>query len=113
MMDRQAEIHGLAGAPRSLPEFAAAFPSEEECIDYLFRQRFPEGWPCPVIGTTAVNLASGRVPIVRPPVVAITAARSVSRANTIMHRTTLPICAWFWAAFLVTHGPMAMIALQL
>ena len=29
-----------------------------------------------------------------------------------MHRTKLPLCTWFWAAYLVTHGPPGMSALQ-
>jgi transposase-like protein len=112
MMEGEVEIQGLVGAPRTLPEFAAAFPSEEACIAYLFQCRFPHGWACPVChDTQAPYRHSSRRHIYR--------CRANHRhevsltANTIMHRTKLPIRTWFWGAFLVTHGPPGMSALQL
>jgi hypothetical protein len=34
-------------------------------------------------------------------------------ANTVMHRTKVPICTWFYAALLVTSLTPGMSALQL
>jgi len=33
--------------PRNLSEFEAWFATEQACRDYLFRQRWPEGFRCP------------------------------------------------------------------
>ena len=90
MMEREVEIQGLVGAPRSLPELAAALPSEEECIDDIYRRRFPHGWPCPVCEDTQ---APPRHPARRH----IYRCRANHRhevsltANTVMHRTKPPI----------------------
>ncbi|MBM4287526.1 MAG: transposase [Deltaproteobacteria bacterium] len=36
--------------PKTMQEFEEKFSSEQSCIDYLFRIRWPEGFRCPRCG---------------------------------------------------------------
>ena len=96
----------------ALPAFARAYPNDEACIAYLYGRRYPSGWRCPSCGDT------------REPYRFVNRLQTLRRranqrhevsltAGTIMDRTKMPISTWFWAAYLVTHGPPGMSALQL
>jgi len=95
-----------------IPAFARAFPNEEACIAYLRAKRFPDGWRCPSCGDTGEPYRFvSRRQILR---CRANQQHEVSlTADTIMHRTKMPIDLWFWAAHLVTHGPPGMSALQI
>ena len=97
--------------PHSLPDFVRLFPDEEACIRYLFGAHFPSGWVCPKCGDRGeLRRVTSRPRILR--------CRADHRhefsltANTIMHRTKIPIWTWFWAAYLVTLNTPGMSALQ-
>ena len=97
--------------PKSLPDFQGRFPDEVACLRYLAALRFPDGWLCPTCG----DASEPRRVSTRPRILRCRAdhRHEVSlTAGTVMHRTKLPLCTWFWAAYLVTHGPPGMSALQ-
>lgn len=98
-------------APRALPDFAGAFPTEESCNTYLFATRFPNGFVCPKCGIAVEPIRLTK----RPFVLRCRTCRNEASliAGTVMHRTKVPICTWFWAAYLVTTRTPGMSALQL
>jgi transposase-like protein len=83
--------------PRSLLEFQSLFATEEQCADYLYGVRWPEGFVCPRCGSrTGYTLAARRVTECRN-------GHQVSlTAGTGMHRSKLPLRLWFHAAYLVS-----------
>ena len=98
--------------PKSLPDFQRIFPNDDACIAYLFAKHFPHGFICPTCGDTQEPYRFAARPTTRR-------CRANQRhevsltANTVMHRTKVPICTWFYAAFLVTSLTPGMSALQL
>ncbi len=95
-----------------LPDFQRIFPNEEACIAYLFASHFPHGFICPTCGDTQEPYRFTARPTTRR-------CRANQRhevsltANTVMHRTKVPICTWFYAAFLITSLTPGMSVLQL
>jgi len=83
--------------PRTLQEFDNWFSTERACIDYLFRQRWPQGFVCPVcharkgwrIGVDLIRCAACRYNV------------SVT-AGTIFQGTRKPLKLWFQAVWYVT-----------
>ena len=96
--------------PKSLPDFQRLFPNEAACFNYLYAHRFPNGFDCPRCGVTGEPLRfSNRSEVVR----CRACRRDISvTANTLIHRSKVPISTWFWGAYLVTHGPPGLSALQ-
>jgi hypothetical protein len=95
---------------RSLAEFQKSFPDEESCAAFLFMQRWPDGFVCPGCGKRrAVGLKN------RPRLhECLDCGRQTSAtAGTTMHRSKLPLTAWFWAAHLMTTHSNGMSARQL
>ena len=95
---------------RSLAEFQKSFPDEESCAAFLIKRRWPEGFACPGCGKCrAVGLKS------RPRLhECLDCGRQTSvTAGTAMHRSKLPLTAWFWAAHLMTTHSNGMSARQL
>lgn len=87
--------------PTSLVEFCRRFPSAEECADYLFQVRWPEGFVCPRCGDSGGYLIAARktVECSNPE-----CRRQTSiTAGTILHRTKQSLHTWFWAAYLITN----------
>jgi len=84
-------------------EFQERFATEEDCREYLFASRWPEGFVCRACGGGEAG--------------AIQRARLVWQckdcgqqasvtAGTVMHATRTPLRTWFWAAYMVaTHHP--------
>src|SRR5271168_2568385 len=95
---------------RSLAEFQKSFPDEESCAAFLIKRRWPDGFACPGCGKCrAVGLKS------RPRLhECLDCGRQTSvTAGTAMHRSKLPLTAWFWAAHLMTTHSNGMSARQL
>ena len=95
---------------RSLAEFQKSFPDEESCAAFLIKRRWPDGFACPGCGKyRAVGLKS------RPRLhECLDCGRQTSvTAGTAMHRSKLPLTAWFWAAHLMTTHSNGMSARQL
>ena len=95
---------------RSLAEFQKSFPDEVSCAAFLIKRRWPDGFACPGCGKCrAVGLKS------RPRLhECLDCGRQTSvTAGTAMHRSKLPLTAWFWAAHLMTTHSNGMSARQL
>lgn len=83
--------------PRTLQEFDKWFSTEQACIDYLFRLRWPQGFVCPIcnehkgwkIGADLIRCAACRYNV------------SVT-AGTIFQGTRKPLKLWFQAIWYVT-----------
>ena len=82
--------------PISFKEFRTKFATEEDCRNYLFEERFPEGFVCPKCGGSEYYYLKKR---------RVCQCKSCRRqtsvtAGTVMHRTHLPLTVWFWAIYL-------------
>ena len=93
--------------PTTLPEFTAAFPDEQACVEYLFNVRWPEGFVCPKCGDT-----HGSVITTRALVECRNGHQTSVTAGTLFHGTRLPLRTWFYGAFLVATLKPGISALQ-
>jgi hypothetical protein len=95
--------------PSTILEFVTQFHSEETCLDYLIKNRWPEGFVCPHCG----NVGGWWLKKHRRFECKGCHRQISALSGTLMHRSHLPVRTWFWAAYLVaTHTP-GMSALQL
>lgn len=83
--------------PRTLMEFESRFSTEEACVDYLIRMRWPDGFVCPSCdGRKAWHTS-------RMLFHCATCGRQVSvTAGTIFQGTRKPLQMWFRAMWWVT-----------
>ncbi len=83
--------------PRSLAELEERFSTEEDCLDYLFQLRWPNGFICPNCGHTQ----GWRV---RKKLIQCAGCsyQSSITAGTIFHGTRKPLTMWFRAIWWVT-----------
>src|SRR5437899_590638 len=73
------------------------FRTEEDCYAFLFRQRWPEGFECPLCRGRGWQLGRRRL------IECCRCHRQTSlTAGTIFHGTKKPLSLWFRAAFLLT-----------
>lgn len=83
--------------PRSLAELEARFSREEDCLEYLFQLRWPNGFICPNCGHTKGWRVRKRL---------IQCAgcsyQAAITAGTIFHGTRKPLTVWFRAIWWVT-----------
>jgi transposase-like protein len=100
---------GNLGYPKNMREFRERFSTQDACREYLVRCRWPDGFVCPKCLSKKAWLNKKRYSFECQE-----CGRQTSpTANTIMHRSHLPLQEWFWAAYLVaTHTP-GISALQL
>src|ERR1700693_1601701 len=95
---------------RSLTEFQRAFPDEASCAAFLFERRWPGGFVCPVCGKGRAAALKSRAYTYE----CSECGRQTSiTAGTALHRTKLPLTAWFWAAHLMSTHSNGMSARQL
>ena len=83
--------------PRTLQEFEEWFSTEEACINYLWRLRWPEGFICPVChGRKGWQMRAG--------LIRCTACQYKASviAGTIFQGTRKPLRLWFQAMWYVT-----------
>lgn len=90
-------------------EFRTRFSTEESCRAELFRFRFANGFVCPKCGCTEYYPVRGRNTFQCR---ACGHQTSVT-AGTVMHRTHLPLTAWFWAIYLFATDKRGISAVQL
>jgi predicted RNA-binding Zn-ribbon protein involved in translation (DUF1610 family) len=91
----------MAEPPRSLPEFERQFPDDAACARWLAAERWPAGFRCPACGhVKAWELGRERLTLQ-----CTACERQVSvTAGTVLHKSHLPLRAWFLAAWLMaTH----------
>lgn len=98
-MGQQKINHPAGGVdyPRTLQEFDAWFSTEEECINYIQRLRWPEGFQCPTcnsnkgwqMATSLIRCANCK-------------HKTSIIAGTIFQGTRKPLRLWFQAMWYVT-----------
>jgi len=94
--------------PRTVQEFEEKFASEQSCIDYLFRLRWPEGFRCTRCGFErfwAMNRGLYRC--------ASCDLQTSITAGTIFQDTRKPLKLWFQAMWYITNQKPVVSALGL
>ena len=99
----------MAGS-HSLLEFQRRFPDEARCAQFLHDRRWPNGFVCPGCSGTRSHLLRSRAYTYE---CAACGKQTSVTAGTMMHRTKLPLTAWFWAAHLMATHSNGMSAQQL
>src|SRR5271166_5652035 len=95
---------------RSLTEFQKEFPDEASCAAFLSKRRWPDGFVCPSCGGNRAAALKSRAYTFE----CYGCRRQTSiTAGAAMHRTRLPLTAWFWAAHLMATHSNGMSARQL
>lgn len=79
----------------SLLEFQDQFSSEEKCLEYLFKVRWPDGFCCPRCNHDSYYKVNSR---------GLYECQSCQyqvsvTAGTIFHRTKVPLRKWFWLIY--------------
>jgi transposase-like protein len=94
--------------PKNLGEFMRRFPDERSCQRYLVATRWPDGFRCRCGSDKAGVLWERGVWQCHG------CRRQTSvTAGTVLHRSKLPLTAWFVAAYLMTSLKPGISALQL
>ena len=83
--------------PRNLGEFDARFGSEDECREYLFQLRWPDGFQCPGCGSGKSWLVRGMLRQC-----AGCGRQTSVTAGTIFQDTRTPLRLWFQAMWWMT-----------
>jgi transposase-like protein len=94
----------------SLPEFFAAYGTEAQCAETLFRWRWPEGFVCPACGH-----AEGYCDVKTRGLLQCKHCRHQTSltAGTLFAYSKLPLTTWFLAMYLLTQHKNAVSALAL
>jgi transposase-like protein len=95
--------------PRNIMEFTRQFATEELCLEYLVRCRWPDGFRCRRCGNDKSWPRPDRKALRCTGCDLITSVT----AGTAMHRSRLPLKSWIWAAYLVTTDKRGVSALGL
>jgi len=104
------DSHPVGGIdyPRTLQEFDEWFSTEQACVDYLRRLRWPDGFICPICeGRKAWQMRSGLIRC------AICQYKVSVIAGTIFQGTRKPLKLWFQAIWYVTSQKFGGSALGL
>lgn len=100
----------MAYVDLTLPEYQKRFSSEEACLDAIFEDRWPNGFICPDCGhNDGYRLSS------RPRIVQCCNCRGQTSitANTLYHKSHLPLVTWFLIIYLVAQDKGGASALRL
>lgn len=95
--------------PRTWSEFLDWFSSEDACLSYLEKLRWPQGFVCPDCASTAVPYRASRVRLM---------CRDCRRqttltSGTIFDKTRTPLTVWLAAAWYLTSQKQGVSALGL
>lgn len=93
----------------SFNQFIKRFPDEKACAEYLYQIKWPNGFECPVCGHRHCYPIKGY----RRYQCAKCHHQTSLTANTVMHRSHLPLKKWFWAMYLVACDKRGISALAL
>ena len=93
----------------SFSQFIKRFPDEKACFEYLYKVKWPDGFVCPVCGHRHCYAISGYHRFQ----CASCRHQTSLTANTVMHRSHLPLHKWFWAIYLVACDKRGISALAL
>lgn len=94
----------------SLQQFQRTFVTEQACVDYLFKQRWPRGYVCPRCNHSKYSFHSVR----RLYQCSNCKYQTSVTAGTVFHKTKTPLSVWFWMIFLMTRqkSGVSMMSLQ-
>ena len=95
--------------PATFQEFDAWFRTEQMCIDYLFKIRWPDGFVCPKCGTKSDPWPTGRGLLM----CSSCGHQATVRAGTIFHRSRMPPKVWYAAMWFVCAQKTGVSALTL
>jgi len=93
----------------NLIEFQQRFSSEEDCIEYLIQQRWPEGYRC----TRCGHGESGYHPARRHFQCKACKYQQTITAGTMFHRTRTPLLEWFWSIYWMSNSKKGISVLEL
>ena len=93
----------------SFTQFIKRFPNEKSCMEYLYSIKWPQGFECPVCGCRHGYALKNR----KQYQCANCRHQTSLTANTVMHRSHLPLTKWFWAIYLVACDKRGISALAL
>jgi hypothetical protein len=99
--------HGLESAmlpedlPPDLPSFVAHFGSDEQCHDYLFRQRWPDGFACRACGHQQAWRLRRRRHLYE---CAVCGQQHSLLTGTVFEQTKTGLARWFLAIYLVSSS---------
>lgn len=94
--------------PKTVVEFQRRFATDEACLDYMVKSRWPDGFACPRCSCSAHYWKAPR----RLMQCKQCDYQASVTAGSVMHRSKMPLATWFWAAYLVTTHTPGMSALQ-
>ena len=80
-------------------EFQDQFRSEDDCLDYLEKVRWPKGFICP----NCNHDVGYRLSTHRLIQCAVCRKQTSMTAGTIFHKTRTPLRYWFWMMFQMTQ----------
>ena len=95
--------------PRNWNEFLDWFGSEEACLSYLERLRWPQGFVCPSCGVVQPAYRSSRLRLM----CRSCGHQSSVTAGTIFDKTRTALCVWLAAAWYLTNQKQGVSALGL
>ena len=95
--------------PRNWNEFLDWFGSEEACLAYLERLRWPQEFVCPACGVAQPPYRSSRARLM----CRACARQSTVTAGTIFDKTRTPLRVWLAAAWYLTNQKQGVSALGL
>ncbi|MCG7410314.1 transposase [Paenibacillus sp. ACRRX] len=95
----------------SLEHFQQHFHSEDTCIQYLFHQKWPDGYSCPNCQhTRCYTIRSRRIPLYECQLCSHQTSLTVS---TVMERSRTTLRKWFTAIWFVSRNDKGINAVQL
>src|SRR3954447_5910577 len=95
--------------PEDMPSFLARFGTDEQCRDYLFEARWPDGFRCTGCGHADAYRHKKRL---IDECVACSKQHSLL-AGTIFEQTKTGLSRWFLAIYLVTSSKRGISAMEL
>jgi hypothetical protein len=94
-----------------LNEFMAEFPTEEDCIRFLYQLKWPSGFICPRCNhSQAYTIQTRRLPLYE---CACCRHQTSLTVNTVMEGSKTSLFKWLIALFLVSRPSSGISALQL
>jgi transposase-like protein len=95
--------------PMTPRQFRRRFRTEGDCLRYVIRRKWPDGFRCPRCGHNRPYLIESR----KLYQCAHCGHQTSVTAHTIFHKTRKPLRDWFWAIFLVATRTTGSSARQL
>ena len=97
------------GKVATLDAFYDTFKTDRDCEDYLFAERFPNGFVCPRCGGHRCAHIKNRTGYQ-----CSDCGKQVSvLVGTVMQHTHVPLRKWFLTVFLLTHDKRGVSAMQI